>query len=412
MWPRDVHRSIAVFLILISGVQTGEVQRLREYLLRGYDRSVHPGAEVNEVTKVEVDLKIVHIQYLDEWSEKLELKAYLRATWRDSRLVWRRGNDNRVSKIIFNPSSVWTPDICLLNSAVMSNAFLLGSSNVVVTSEGQVAVTSSVTLSPLCQVDIAKYPYDVQNCSIRLGSCTKYDGRMELVLPEAYEVSEVSSDFIDNNQWHLVEQDVKTVVTNNPYCKENITELEFGVHLKRRNPYYGVTLVTPCVMALTLIMLVFWLPPDCGERIIIGCATALLMLLQLLYLSYRLPPMRSGVPSIAFVTSKLMLQVTVGALLSAVGITSISVPIRNPPYRLMRWFIRTRVSDLVCVTRPARCKVNGSVHISNGKSEADEEQIKMAQYRKEWIACLVICDRLNFLGLFLSYGGLILFLVL
>jgi len=361
---------------------------------------------------VEVDLKITHINYLDEWNEKVELETQFRVSWDDERLSWTSSHYNDISKLTFSSSEVWSPDLFLLNSADMKNSLLFGSSNVVVTSRGEVTLTTHMSLTPVCPVDISNYPYDVQTCSVRLGSRMQDDGRLELHYPSSRNSTIVSSDYVESSEWEVVGQSVESAIASRPWSEEPFTELLFSLQMKRHSAYYGSTLVTPCAVALTLIMAVFWFPPDCGERIIIACSTALLMLAQLLYLSYRLPPMRSGVPTIAFLTSKLMLQVTVGALLSAVGITSISVPIRNPPYRLVRWFIRTRVTSLVCVTRPPRHKVNGTSHVSNTINDMDAEERKMAQNREEWIACLVICDRLNFLGLCLSYGGLILYLLL
>ncbi len=53
-------------------------------------------------------------------------------------------------------------------------------------------------------------------------------------------------------------------------CPEEYIDLTFTVNIRRRKLYYVFNLVVPCLFLSFLSLLVFWMPPECGEKITMG----------------------------------------------------------------------------------------------------------------------------------------------
>ena len=53
-------------------------------------------------------------------------------------------------------------------------------------------------------------------------------------------------------------------------CPEEYIDVTFTVMIRRRKLYYVFNLVVPCLFLSFLSLLVFAMPPDCGEKITMG----------------------------------------------------------------------------------------------------------------------------------------------
>ena len=49
-----------------------------------------------------------------------------------------------------------------------------------------------------------------------------------------------------------------------------VLQVSFNLYLSRKAAYYGLNILTPCIMIVLLALLMFWLPADSGEKVSLG----------------------------------------------------------------------------------------------------------------------------------------------
>jgi len=119
-----------------------------------------------------------------------------------------------------------------------------------------------------CAIDTTIYPFDTQTCPIVLENWAYNKRAVELVN---------GSDGVDrdnyktNGLWEFVGstvsvQDIKYLVQPD----EVYPQITFNINWQRKSRYYLLNLMLPCVFLLSISLLVFWLPPDAGEKVSLG----------------------------------------------------------------------------------------------------------------------------------------------
>jgi hypothetical protein len=92
--------------------------------------------------------------------------------WNDPRMMWDENAYNHTSSIIASTSQFWTPDLAIPNAAGASNLVTLPSNlNILIKSNGNNYLTISIpTQQTRCALNVYKYPFDTQRCSIVFAS--------------------------------------------------------------------------------------------------------------------------------------------------------------------------------------------------------------------------------------------------
>lgn len=88
--------------------------RLRDKLLSGYDRMVHPVLDHNQATTVNIGMALIHIS-LDEMAGVTSVDAWMRLNWTDEHLTWEPSDFGNLTKLHFGVDEIWKPDILLYN---------------------------------------------------------------------------------------------------------------------------------------------------------------------------------------------------------------------------------------------------------------------------------------------------------
>uniref|UniRef100_A0A915EIN8 Neurotransmitter-gated ion-channel transmembrane domain-containing protein n=1 Tax=Ditylenchus dipsaci TaxID=166011 RepID=A0A915EIN8_9BILA len=72
-------------------------------------------------------------------------------------------------------------------------------------------------------------------------------------------------------------------------CDEPYPDLTFYIHIRRKTLYYLYNIVFPCLMMSILTLLVFFLPPDSGEKIALGITVLLAFSVFVLAIAEKMP---------------------------------------------------------------------------------------------------------------------------
>ena len=84
-------------------------------ILNGYVRDARPAKVPGTSVHVSVDMNIMKINELVERDQEIILSGYLKTAWRDERLRWNPVEFGGIEWIVVPSTSIWIPDIGLIN---------------------------------------------------------------------------------------------------------------------------------------------------------------------------------------------------------------------------------------------------------------------------------------------------------
>ena len=147
-----------------------------------------------------------------------------------------------------------------------------------------------------CQLDISLYPFDHQTCGLDFVDWT-YDGRYVNLINSS---SKIGLDvYKTHGEWDITSTEAlrfDQFFGSDPGIP--FPTVRFVLHLQRKPRYYLINVVAPCVLMSLLAMLVFYLPPDSGEKVSLGITVLLSFSVFLLLVADNVPKTSDDVPLI------------------------------------------------------------------------------------------------------------------
>lgn len=179
----------------------------------------------------------------------------------------------------------------LMNSA-SSDAILdalsdvIGSSGVLIFSNGTAVWNPPFQFQVSCSLNLRNWPYDTQQCDIKVGTWHLKDYGIKLVNNGA---TVDTSDHM-SSQWEVTNIHTST--------GSDLSFDYFTIHLttKRDSSLYDPVLLTPAYCIILLSLSCFWLPPDSGEKIVLTGFNVLVSAGFLMYFAQLLPVLGKNVP--------------------------------------------------------------------------------------------------------------------
>ncbi|XP_048754412.1 neuronal acetylcholine receptor subunit alpha-10-like isoform X2 [Ostrea edulis] len=312
-----------------QGVRREETneQRLVRDLLLGYDRRVRPVMPDNTSLPLNVTfgLALSQIIDVDEKNQILTTNCWLNQMWTDYGLRWNPKDYGGIKVVRLPYDQIWRPDIFLYNNADVSTYFSSISSNVIVTSQGNVTWLSMVIFKSSCSINVRYFPFDEQNCSMTFASWT-YDGYQINLVLNTHEGD--ISNYISNSEWHLHKLYVQRNVVFYSCCAEPYPDITFYIHIQRRPLFYIFNMVMPCVMITLVALLGFYIPSDSGEKVTMGITTLLSMTVFMMLVAENMPPTSNVLPLIG-----IYYGITIIIVSLATGMTVFTLNIHHKGHR-------------------------------------------------------------------------------
>ena len=116
-------------------------------------------------------------------------------------------------------------------------------------------------------MEVHKYPFDVQECSLQIGNWAHTRYTSDLIIDSAG----YSNIYQENTLWKP-EGEPKT---KKVYLSDRYPQLFFTFRWRRQPTYYELNMILPIVLLLAISCWVFWLPVESGEKI--GLSMAVLI---------------------------------------------------------------------------------------------------------------------------------------
>ncbi|XP_044227548.1 neuronal acetylcholine receptor subunit alpha-9-like isoform X1 [Thunnus albacares] len=286
-------------------------QKLLTDLFSNYTNALRPVEDTDHIINVTLQITLSQIIDMDERNQILTTYLWIRQVWMDAYLTWKKEDYDGLDTIRIPSSYVWRPDIVLYNSAddVFSSSM---ETNVVLRNDGQVMWDQPAITKSSCSVDVAFFPFDVQECHFTFGSWTHNGNQMDL--SNALDSADLA-DFVPNVEWEVLGMPAKKNVILYGCCSDPYPDITFTLHLKRRASFYIFNLLIPCMMISFLAPLGFYLPADSGEKVSLGVTVLLALTVFQLLVAESMPPSES-VPLIGKYYIATMTMVTASTALT------------------------------------------------------------------------------------------------
>ncbi|XP_076334619.1 neuronal acetylcholine receptor subunit beta-3-like [Tachypleus tridentatus] len=378
--------------VVVWGDYTDE-QRLRENILKDYNKYVRPVRNENESIQTYVSFIPRHILQLDERTQVLTVEGTLVMEWRDQFLTWKPKDYGSIQVFHLPDHNIWQPDIFLYNSAdVGSNVDPRGDTNVLVSYEGLVKWNPPVTFKVYCPTSLRSYPFDKHTCNMKLGSWTLDSKKLNVSSLERVVVkpSEVTS-----VHWKVeqVSQFWESVV----FVPDSYNVVHVSLVIQRVAPLYHLTCVMPAVLSVILTASGFFFDSRHASRYIVGLVNFGIVTFLLLHLSVALPA-GSEVPIIVRFCGACNIM-AVAFLVVTVIVNSVGRRNGTPPTQLVRLF-RGALSKPLCLHVFSRDDFSSErknyAESSDGTNEIVDDK-SQPHLRQDWLLLADGLDRVFFL---------------
>ncbi|ESP04297.1 hypothetical protein LOTGIDRAFT_136425 [Lottia gigantea] len=282
------------FSVCCVNCDKNEIKLVRK-LMADYDKRIRPSLNASESLNVTFGLALAQIIDVDEKNQILTTNCWLNQIWIDYALRWDPDDYGGIKVIRLPFDQVWRPDVLLYNNADVSSIFSSISSNVIVTSDGNVTWLSMVIFKSSCSIDVRYFPFDEQNCTMLFASWT-YDGYQLNLMVNTGDGD--TTNYIHNSEWELDKLKVERNVVYYSCCAEPYPDITFYIHIRRRPLFYIFNMILPCIMITLVALLGFYIPSDSGEKVTMGITTLLSMTVFMMLVTENMPPTSDVLPLI------------------------------------------------------------------------------------------------------------------
>ncbi|XP_046577714.1 glycine receptor subunit alpha-2-like [Haliotis rubra] len=247
-------------------------------ILATYDANVPPNFEEDIATRVTVQIYIVSFDSISESTMDYSLTIFLRQTWQDTRL--RYGSLPNIDALELDTrimSQVWVPDLFFTNEKRADfHSITVPNKLMHVYPNGTVLYSARISMTLSCDMQLQKYPFDDQVCSILLES---YSYSTKNVIFAWHDNPIVKRSDLSLPQFDLIgwttDDCTKTYVSGNYTC------IRGDFQLSRNFGYYIAQVYVPSILIVILSWMSFWLDIDATPaRISLGLLTVLTMTTQ------------------------------------------------------------------------------------------------------------------------------------
>ena len=363
---------ILPILILLSSKSTNDERRLRNYLFnnQSLDNFIIPRENLNIPLNVDMGIAVQTLEEFNQKVETIELNLWLRMNWNNPYLTWNQSDYGNIDFIVVNPKKIWHPDIELYNAASLPEIYKFDD-RLYLYSNGNIFWSRPGIFKFSCSMDLNKFPFDTQNCSMTFGSWVYEQTFLNL---RPYEEVSKAVDIFDS--FSHGEWEVENIYLDN-YIYDNKTLIKYTIELQRYTHYYLLAIGMTITLVYVSIIIMF-LPSDNISR----TSTAVFIPLTILALQLTIV---DKVPVVGYFTimDKFFLSCFVCSMFVSIesGIIYALINIKNK-------YLLSKVYNSSCYKKFNNKDSENISEISNNNSsetndnELNENMFRSLSYRK------------------------------
>uniref|UniRef100_A0A914HCW4 Neurotransmitter-gated ion-channel ligand-binding domain-containing protein n=1 Tax=Globodera rostochiensis TaxID=31243 RepID=A0A914HCW4_GLORO len=202
-----------------------------------------------------------------EWRKRMA-RTFVGTYWQDEFLQWDPDTYDGATEIFLASTDIWIPEFSLYYSVNFNDAVKLQSNNDVrVNYTGHVRYWIPFSTESLCSsVDVKFFPFDIQRCTLLLGSWAHSNDSIKYSL---YSKNLSLIDFYDNQEWQL--DLAQSHITSDGFLYDYLDPPLFwemiviDLVVARQSFYYVFNLVIPSAIITLVAVIGFHTPSTSGK---------------------------------------------------------------------------------------------------------------------------------------------------
>ncbi|XP_071128335.1 neuronal acetylcholine receptor subunit alpha-10-like isoform X1 [Mytilus edulis] len=320
-------------------------KKLKQYEYRG--TLSRPVEKFTDIMKIEFGLQLIQIIDLDEKEQVLTLNVWVDHKWHDRYLSWNVSEYKGVTELHLPSSKIWTPDIKLYNYAD-KRITEYRDALIIVQHTGDISWLPQAVFRSQCNIDVATFPFDKQNCTLKFGSWTYGGNQLDLQFKNG-QANFSLADYTESNVWEIKDSPAVRHEMNYVCCDYAFIDLTFTLVIRRRATFYANILILPCVLLTSLTLVLFWIPPESPAKMMLGMSIFMAFFVLMLLFEANLPPAAVRVPILGTYYCLNMVLITLSSFLNVFVVNMTFFGARAPvPYALKR-IMFTWVARMLCM---------------------------------------------------------------
>uniref|UniRef100_A0A7E4UX23 Neur_chan_LBD domain-containing protein n=1 Tax=Panagrellus redivivus TaxID=6233 RepID=A0A7E4UX23_PANRE len=196
--------SVIVFLVFFTELVVCVAQLgLQEYIKGKIDKSGYPNGLVFNKTlgpsRVNVILSYPKLLAISESKHTMTTTFELRLEWTYSTLSWNPRHFSDIEHVIYPKKLLPLPDVSLINTPETVSSTISQNYFVKITNVGKITQSTVMSVTTVCDIDLAAFPFDNQTCSIDFTSFL-FNSQEQSFLPQI--VADYSYN-MGNSEWRV-----------------------------------------------------------------------------------------------------------------------------------------------------------------------------------------------------------------
>jgi len=318
-----------------------KVLRRELFERRGYDKDARPVSHHDDQNNVDMQFSITRVA-INEKDGTLETNGWLGLRWTDEMMKWDPAAYDHLQSLKLPSDQLWKPDIVVYNSVRGYES--MSAAHMVLLSNGHVYYIPPLSLTTPCQLELTNWPFDVQKCSLRFGAWSHDSSEILLGILDNQTEVDLKHYSPEGSPWRITHASAGVNSLQFDCCSPPYQDVVFTVTLQRMSAFDAKVALAPATVVWLLVLVTFWMKPQCPERIHVGCLAILLVTVMLIYFRLTLPSTGNGTPLVV------IFYVTLLALAAmAVLVTLINSDIIRRTIAVPKWITQLTQGKLGCL---------------------------------------------------------------
>ena len=290
-----------------------EEKELLHQLLKDYDSDVRPVSNSNETLQVELSFSLLRLMTVNTKEEILSVYCYIETQWHDGYLEWNSSDYKGILQMILPATKIWIPELFILSNVAQTlpQKEWLERYKTVVYNDGTVHWSPGGIVKVWCVMNVKYFPLDHQYCKIDFANWAYAGNMVNLTVSSKNPENYTLKYYEKNNEWDLPSVSIERMEF---ISWKNVfyPEVHILLHLNRRPLFFAINIVIPSFCLASLVLLMFFLPPESGEKIAMGVTVLVSFSVMSLVINEHIPQSSRNIPLILVFMYGLMSMATLG----------------------------------------------------------------------------------------------------
>nr|XP_029132642.1 5-hydroxytryptamine receptor 3A-like [Labrus bergylta] len=262
----------------------------------GLNTMTRPAKNISELTIIKLDIALYAILDVREKEQTFLSYVWVEMIWTDEYISWDPNDFCNIYSITLPSKQLWLPDLTIEEMTEKDKA--TQSPYLRVSYWGRVTYRNDMVLLTTCKMDVYKFPFDIQSCTLTFKSVIHNVNEIKLEKWGDSDTTGWSKEIIKTqSDWEFINITVDNNHVNKFFINQSM--MVYTVNMQRRSVLHIVNFILPVLLFLCLDLASFMISEHGGEKLSFKVTVLLAVTVMQLILNEILPSSSNRIPLIA-----------------------------------------------------------------------------------------------------------------